>query len=281
MSNRFFFKTFTITGLVSLSCLSWNAQAQLATGIEASTSQYESADRVSGQSVSDSRGTISGFRAYFGSQRTWNTLGWIADLDYKTGNVDYFSRASNGASVAALQTVRLVKVGLTLHVPIITQEQSGLALAPRLGYRAHARNVDGTLLVNAFNESYQEGVAGLAFIAHTETLDGHGAKASIELERSFGGRLQSEASATSLAQDFRSKGTWRPQFEFMAWYRLRPGHSVSLRARFEDVSIGASDLNNATTSSSLASSANAGSGLITTSQKIRTGTVSAGWNYRF
>ncbi len=279
--NYFSYKPFILAGIISVSCFNLNAQAQLAAGIEASTSQYESADRIGGQSVSDSRGTISGFRTYFGSQRTWNTLGWIADLDYKTGNVDFFGRASNGAPVAALQTVRLVKVGMTLHVPIITQEQSGLALAPRLGYRTHARNVDGTLLVNAFNESYQEGVASLAFIAHTESLDGHGAKASIELERSFSGRLQSDASANSLAQDFRSKGTWRPQFEFMAWYRLRPGHSVSLRARFEDVSIGASDLNNSVTNSSVAFSSNAASAGNPSSQKIRTGTVSAGWNYRF
>jgi hypothetical protein len=215
--------------------------AQLIAGIELGTSSYNANERVNSTFLNRESGLLNGTRFFFGAQRNWKTKGWIAELDYKTGSVDYFGITTNGLPVAATGNVRLVHLATTLHWPVSEVDDWGFAIAPRFGYRSQSRSVDGNPAVSSFNERYQEGVFAIGLVVHNEFERGFGIRARFELERSFAPRLGIDYPNVYQGAQLNPKGVWRPLLDVSGWYRINPRHSVTVTARLQDLRTGPSD----------------------------------------
>jgi hypothetical protein len=217
------------------------ASAQLISGIEMGTSSYKATERNAVQLLNRESGLLNGTRVFFGAQRNWKTKGWIAELDYKTGSVDYFGLSANAVPVATTGGVRLVQIATTLHWPVAEVDDWGFAIAPRFGYRSQSRSADGNAVISPFVEKYQEGVFALGIVVHNEFERGFGIRAKFEMERSLAPRLGIDYPGIYQAAKLSPKSVWRPMLDVSGWYRINPRHSVTVSARLQDLRTGAVD----------------------------------------
>ncbi len=251
------------------------ALAQLVGGLELGLNSVKLNDKNATAPVfGRDRGVINGSRVFFGSQRNWNTLGWIADFDYQTGNTDHVGQSTQGFSIATGGQIRIISIGATLNWPFAKFDSGSLGLAPRLGYRNLVRQFDGAPTLPNAGEDYQEGIAALGFLLQGEFERGFGVTAKVEIERPFSTRqttnlngVQSQLISNPVAQ-------WRPQLELSAWYRINPRHSVTVKAKTQDLSTGASD-------SFDANSVNPNNLTSLPGQRIRMNSLRAAWAYHF
>ncbi len=256
------------------------ALAQLVTGLELGLNSIKFSDKDQAKpAFGRDRGVINGGRFFFGSQRNWNTLGWIADFDYQSGNTDHVGQSAQGISLASTGQIRVVAVGATLNWPLTQFDGGSLALAPRLGYRNIVRQVDAAPTLNGHYEDYQEGIAALGFLLQGEFERGFGVSAKFEIERPFETRQGSQFfaygnSIQAQPQYLSSPSAlWRPQLELSAWYRINARHSIIFKARSQDFSTGNSD--------NLESGTNPRNLSALPGQKIRMNSLRAAWAYHF
>jgi hypothetical protein len=217
------------------------ATAQLIGGIEIGTSSYKTTERNTVQLLNRESGLLNGTRVFFGAQRNWKTKGWIAELDYKTGTIDYFGLTANAVPAAATGEARLVQIATTLHWPVADVDDWGFAIAPRFGYRSQFRSVDGNAAIAPFVEKYQEGVFAIGLVVHNEFERGFGIRAKLELERSLAPRLGIDYPGVYRPAQLSPKSVWRPMIDLSGWYRINPRHSVTVSARVQDLRTGAVD----------------------------------------
>jgi hypothetical protein len=253
--------------------------AQLIAGIEMGTSSYKASERTSSQFLNRESGLLNGTRVFFGAQRNWKTKGWIAELDYKTGSVDYFGLTANAFPVATTGQVRLVHIATTLHWPVSEVDDWGFAVAPRFGYRSQSRSADGNAAIAPFVEKYQEGVFAIGLVVHNEFERGFGIRARLELERSLAPRLGVDYPGLYQSTQLSPQGVWRPILDVSGWYRINPRHSVTVSARLQDFRTGPAD------SSALVSIAGAPPIIPASNnfpgQKIRVNSLNAGYAFHF
>ncbi len=216
--------------------------AQLVAGIEVGTSSYSANESAKSRFLNRESGLLNNTRFFFGAQRNWKTKGWIAELDYRTGSVDYFGLGPNAVPVATTGQVRLVHLATTLHWPVAEVDNWGFAVAPRFGYRSQSRRIDGNAALASFVENYQEGVFALGVVVHNDFERGFGLRARFELERSLAPRLSADYPSIYQPALLHPKGVWRPMIDVTGWYRINPRHSVTVTAKVQDLRSGASDL---------------------------------------
>jgi hypothetical protein len=270
-----FFSTFLTAAVAVWLAAPAPVQAQLVGGLELGLNSVKLNDKNATTPLfGRERGVINGSRVFFGSQRNWNTLGWIADFDYQTGSTDHVGQSSQGYSIATAGQIRVITLGATLNWPFAKFDSGSLGLAPRLGYRNLVRQIDGAPTLVSSAEDYQEGVAALGFLLQGEFERGFGVTARVELERPFNARqttnlngLQTQLISYPIAQ-------WRPQVELSAWYRINPRHSVTVKAKTQDLSTGPSD-------SFDANSVNPNNLTSLPGQRIRMNSLRAAWAYHF
>jgi hypothetical protein len=271
---------FAVLGAVLTLVCANAAKAQLVSGLELGLNSIKLNDTNPAQPVfGRDRGILNGTRFFFGSQRNWTSLGWIADFDYQTGPTDHIGPTKSGYSIATAGNVRVVTVGATLNWPMTRFDGGSIALAPRLGYRNLVRKSDAAPSLVGNLEDTQLGIAALGFLLNGEFDRSFGVSAKFEVERSFAARQSTsfQAVGSSNPQSVllsSPNAQWRPQIELSAWYRINPRHSLTIRARAQDFSTGASDsFDNA--------SLNPNSLTSLPGQKIRMNSLRAGWAYHF
>lgn len=253
-----------------------SAQAQLVTGIELGSTAYRSNQQTSPQLFNRDSGTISGFKAFFGAQRNWESPGWIVGLAYQGGTVGHEAQTTQGITVGSVSKVHLIDISANLHIPLTDVAGFTVSGAPRINYRAQSRSVQPNQVITALKEDLSEGAVALGVTAHT-LINQFGFKATLELERSLFSQLTTQFSPLYAEAAFRPNGAWRPQLDIAGWYQWTPRHRFTLQARFEDLGTGKSE---AVTVAPIFSN---GPSIVATSQgqKVRTSTLNAGWSYHF
>jgi hypothetical protein len=263
---------------LAAACFTQTAQAQLVGGLELGLNSIKLSDKDNSNPVfGRDRGVINGARFFFGAQRNWTSVGWIADFDYQTGNTDHVGQSAQGYAIATSGQVRAVSIGATLNWPFAKFDAGSLALAPRLGYRNVVRQVDSTANLAGNFEDYQEGIAALGFLVHGQFERGFGVSAKFEIERPFAARQATQLTAPNGPQInllSNPSGLWRPQIELSAWYRINPRHSITLKARTQDFSTGDSERFEQ-------GSINPANLTTLPGQKIRMNSLRAAWAYHF
>lgn len=256
------------------------AQAQLVSGLELGLNSVKLFDvNQAKPAYGRDRGVLNGTRIFFGSQRNWTSLGWIADIDYQSGATDHVGPSKDGYAVASSGAMRVLTVAATLNWPMKSFDSGSIALAPRLAFRNLVRQADAAPNLLGNSEDYQEGIAALGLLLNGDFDRNFGVSAKVEIERPFSIRQSTSFTSTNAAvatSQLQSSPNplWRPQLELSAWYRINPRHSLIIKARSQDFSTGTSD-------SFDAGSTNPANLTALPGQKIRMNSLRAGWAYHF